>query len=106
MRKFISIAALTMFSAFLQANEVKQDNLFNCVNPDGLTLDSQCMSSKIEANQAYQSFDMAFQNQISDLGGNAMATMVFHPEKNWIQIIAHDDSNANTIALQSHHKSN
>ncbi|XOV80591.1 MAG: hypothetical protein ACFHVJ_06475 [Aestuariibacter sp.] len=104
MRKICTSAVLVMFSAFLQANEVKQDNLFNCVDPDGLTLDSQCLSNAIESNQAYQSFDQTFQNEISDLGGNAMATVLFHPEKMWIQIIAHDDSDGNTLALHTSSK--
>lgn len=100
MRKICTVAVLTVFSAFLQANEVKQDNLFNCVDPDGLTLDSQCISTKIENTQSYQSFDLAFQEQISDLGGNAMATMIFHQEKMWIQVIAQDEKD-NTLALNT-----
>lgn len=101
MRKICTLAVLFMCSTFLQADEAKQGNLFNCVDPDGLTLDSHCLSGKIEANQAYQSFDQKFQSEISDLGGNAMATILFHPEKMWIQVIAHDDRDATTLALNT-----
>lgn len=95
MRKSILFLVLTLISTLSFAESVQnKSNLFKCVDSTELTLNANCLSQTIESNVKFKDFQMNFNKEIGDLGGNVMATMHFYPHLMEIHIIAHDDDKA------------
>ena len=100
----MTIAALGLFSAVLHANENKTSNLFNCVDSTSLALNGECISQKIEANDKFHDMQFDFEQQIGDLGGGVMSTLIFHPDKMLIEVIVQEEQNLNALAAVTHKK--
>lgn len=85
----LATASLSTFAASEQSGDA---TAFNCMDSKTLEINSQCMSQKIEANQAFiNSQDMILDNA-ADVSNRAIATMTYDPKTFTIEVVAHKDA--------------
>lgn len=93
MRSFMLAIVMSLLSTTVFAE--KQDNLFKCVDDTSLAINHECISQKMETNDSFVTFQNKFNNELSDLGGNVMATIIFYPELMETRVIAHMEKQLN-----------
>ena len=101
MRSFVLAIVMSALSTAAFANE--KSNLFKCVDDTSLAINHDCVSQKMEVNDSFVTFQNDFAEKLSeDLGGNAMATVIFYPELMQTRVIAHVETlSTNDVALNT-----
>lgn len=99
MRRLMLAIVLSLLSTASFAE--KQNNLFKCVDDTSLAINHECLSQKMETNDNFVTFQNNFAEQLSDLGGNVMATVIFYPELMETRVIAHMEKQLNNEMAQN-----
>lgn len=87
--KILFVAILGLCSSAVFAKEAPK-NLFNCLDLDKYSVDTNCTSSAISANPKFQVLQKELSLKMEHQNPNAMATVQFNPQKMLIKVIAHN----------------
>lgn len=100
MRNLFLMMLLALSSAILQAGEKESNRgLFSCMDKQDFSQNGQCIEEKMNQKIAIADTAINYAELSEGLGGNALATMTFHPQDMHIQIVGHIDSN-NALTAQ------
>ncbi|WP_102798806.1 hypothetical protein [Bowmanella denitrificans] len=103
MRKSIILFSLLAASGLAQAAD-ESSKLFDCMAADTLTVNSDCVQSKISQNIQYRDVQQTIYQSSQVQSENAMATIKFYPEKYLIEVVAHRDALENPDLLAANRK--
>ena len=86
-KKILAVAILCLCSSSVFADQTPK-SLFNCLDLNNFSVDTNCSSSLISKNDNFVTFQKEMSEKMEQQNPNVMATVQFHPEKMLIKVIA------------------
>ena len=86
-KKILVVAILCLCASSVFAKQAPK-SLFNCLDLDNFSVDTNCSSSLISTSDNFVTFQKEMSNKMEQQNPNVMATVQFHPQKMLIKVIA------------------